>query len=300
MTIWQRRLQRLAIGAVCAAATDDNPMGAAVGPDHTMLNLIPLAIPQRLLDGLVYAFAVIGMNRFNQIFEGEMVVRRPAKVRFYERAPHGLFGAWPVLGVHAFRPSLVAAVKSAGRQAVYRLGLFRPDDLIGLDSPFEAAEPSRLLSEVQSLLIYAERFTRPLLLVNVHDQVDAHHHLAPGVADRSAADTDPCIYPIAPMIKDLLAGYDFPLKRPPQHGFMTLDTSPVHIIGEPVSIRFDVRRQNQRVGENLFQCLWSQDYRSVPPTARRAYGRDNEWILRLGCGLRQRKKRWRGRLADPE
>src|SRR5262249_5616169 len=92
--------------------------------------------------------------------------------------------------------------------------------------------------------------------------------------------------------------YDFPLKRPPQHGFMTLDTSPVHIIGEPVSIRFDVRRQNQRVGENLFQCLWSQDYRSVPPTARRAYGRDNEWILRLGRGLRQGKKRCRGRSPD--
>src|SRR5262249_58760015 len=103
------------------------------------------------------------------------------------------------------------------------------------------------------LLIYGERFTRPPLLVNVRDPVAASHHLAAGVADRSAADTDPCIYPIAPMIKNLLAGYDFPLKRPPQHGFMTLDTPPVHIIGEPVSIRFDVRRQNQPSAANLPQ-----------------------------------------------
>src|SRR5262249_42136084 len=209
-------------------------MEAAVGPDHTMLNLIPLAIPQRLLDDLVDAFAVIGMNRFNQIFEREMVVRRPAKVRFegcgkghlvgaiiqmpasqfgcfqshfkpllarpqlffsafalrdiytnadqtqrlarmveedfpppldpvdaavrpnyspfgivfaaYGAPPHDLFGVWPVFGVHAFQPSLIAAAEAAGRQAVYRLAPFRTDDLIGLDSPLEAAEPGRLLS----------------------------------------------------------------------------------------------------------------------------------------------------------
>src|SRR5499427_676805 len=36
----------------------------------------------------------------------------------YERAPHGLFGMWPVFGVQAFQPSLVAAAEAAGRQPV--------------------------------------------------------------------------------------------------------------------------------------------------------------------------------------
>src|SRR5262249_18935562 len=67
----------------------------------------------------------------------------------YERAPHCLYGMWPVFGVHAFQPSLVAAAEAAGRQAVYRLGPFRPYDLIGLEIPLEAAEPCGLLSEVQ-------------------------------------------------------------------------------------------------------------------------------------------------------
>src|SRR5262245_8177757 len=36
----------------------------------------------------------------------------------YERAPHGLFGARPVFGMHKFRPGFVAAAESAGRQSV--------------------------------------------------------------------------------------------------------------------------------------------------------------------------------------
>src|SRR5215510_5143618 len=177
----------------------------------------------------------------------------------YERAPHGLFGMWPVFGVHAFQPSLVAAAEAAGRQAVYRLGPFRPDDLIGLEIPLEAAEPGHLLSEVESLLIYAERFTRPHLLVNVRDQVDASHDLAAGVIDRSAADTNPGFFPIAPMIKDFPAGHVFSLKRPRQHGFMPLDRPIVHFISEPLPIRFDVRRHTYRAAENLLHLRIDHD-----------------------------------------
>src|SRR6266545_2265409 len=181
----------------------------------------------------------------------------------YERALHGLFGVLPVFGMHAFRPGLVIAAETAGRQAVYRLGLFRPDDLIGLDSPLEAAEPGRLLSEVQSLLIYAERITRPHLFVNVRDQVDAPDDLAVGVSDRSAADTDPSFHPIAPVIKDLFAGHDFPLNRPRQHGFTPLGRPLVHFISEPLTIRFDVRRHNHRAAENLLHLWIDHD---DPPT----------------------------------
>src|SRR5262249_16502180 len=131
--------------------------------------------------------------------------------------------------------------------------------------PLGAAEPGRLLGEVQSLQIYAQRFTRPLLIVNVSDQVDATHDLAIGVADRSAADTDPGFSPIAPVIKDLSAGHDFPLKRPRQHGFTTLDRPPVYFISEPFPIRFDVRRQNHRVAENLLH-LWIEH--DDPPSRR--------------------------------
>src|SRR5215468_425190 len=183
----------------------------------------------------------------------------------YERAPHGLFGVWPVFGVHEFRPSLVVAAEAAGRQAVKRLGLFRPDNLTGLDIPLEAAEPGRLLSEVQPLLIYAERFTRPHLRVNVSDQVDAPYDLAAGVADRSAADTDPGFYPIAPMKKDLSAGHDFPLKRPRQHGFTPLDRPLVHFISQRFSIRFDVRRQNHRAADNPLHLWIDHDN---PPAGR--------------------------------
>src|SRR5262249_9630484 len=104
------------------------------------------------------------------------------------------------------------------------------DNGVGPEVPFKAAGLRSLLSEVQSLLIYAQRLARALLFVNVGDQNDASDDIAAGVADRSATDADPSIYPIAPMIKNLLAGHDFPLKRPRQHGFTTLDTLPVHII----------------------------------------------------------------------
>src|SRR5262245_7571579 len=348
-------VQRLAIWAVYATATGGNPMEAAVRPDHPIFILVLLAILQCMLNALNDAFTVIGMYSFNQIFVGEMVVRRPTKVRLvgggtsqlvcaeiqmtasqfgrfqshlqpalalaqflfcalalgdiyinadqtqrpsrlveedfptrmdpvdaavlpnyspfgvniifavYERAPHGLFGMWPVFGMHAFQPGLVAAVEAAGGQAVYRLGPVRPDDLIGLEIPLEAAEPGHLLSEVESLLIDAERFTRPLLLVNVRDQVDATHNSTAGVADRSAADTNPSFYPIAPVKKDLFAGHDFPLKRPRQHGFMPLDRSLVHFISEPLPIRFDVRRHNHRAAENLLNLQIGHDN---PPAGR--------------------------------
>src|SRR5262249_55515548 len=101
--------------------------------------------------------------------------------------------------------------------------------------------------------------------VNVRDQVDAPHDLAAGVADRSAADTDPRFHPIAPVIKDLSAGHNFPLKRPRQHGFTTFDTPPVNLISEPLPIRFDVLRQNHRVAENLLHLRIAHD---DPPAGR--------------------------------
>src|SRR5262249_54712045 len=125
--------------------------------------------------------------------------------------------------------------------------------------------PGNLLSEVQSLLINAERFTRPNLLINVRDQVDAPNDLSAGVADRSAADTDPSFHPIAPMKKDLSASHDFPLKRPRQHGFTTLDRPLVHFISEPLLIRFDVRRHNHRAAENLLYLWIDHDN---PPAGR--------------------------------
>src|SRR5262249_16292518 len=142
-----------------------NPSNAPVGPDHT-------------------------------IFGGAFSV--------HDRAPQFLFGARPGFGMHTPRPVLVCAAETARRQAEDGLGLFRPDDGVGPDVPFKAAGLRRLLSEVQSLLIYAQRLARALLLVNVRDQNDASYDIAAGVADRSATDADPSVYPIAPMIKDLL------------------------------------------------------------------------------------------------
>src|SRR5262245_10689710 len=113
--------------------------------------------------------------------------------------------------MHTFRPIIVCAAEAARRQTEDSLALFRPDDGVGSEVPFKAAGPSRLLSEVKSLLIYAERFARALLLVNVSDKNDASDNFAAGVANWSATDADPSFHPVAPMVKDLLAGHDFSL-----------------------------------------------------------------------------------------
>src|SRR5262249_16404577 len=93
--------------------------------------------------------------------------------------------------MYALCPGLVIAAEAARRQAVQGFDLFRPDIDVGLDIPFEAANPGRLLREVQALLTLAERFLSLFLLINIYAKANAPNALAAGVEDRGRAYAHP-------------------------------------------------------------------------------------------------------------
>src|SRR5262249_3176577 len=110
-----------------------------------------------------------------------------------ERGSHVRFGARQVFGMHEFRPGRIITAEAAGRKAGNGLYLFRPDTDIGPNVPLEAANPGRLLSEFQALLILTERFPSLLLFINIYAEADASNNLAAGVADRRRAHAHPTL-----------------------------------------------------------------------------------------------------------
>src|SRR5262249_19078234 len=106
--------------------------------------------------------------------------------------------------MYALCPGLVIAAEAAGRQAVKRFDLIRPDIDVGLDVPLEATDPGRVLREVQALLTLAERLPRLFLFINIRAEANAPNNLAAGVPDRGRAYAHPALpTPIASLVKSL-------------------------------------------------------------------------------------------------